>query len=72
MERTFTEFSEFKESDKSLKHELGAIKDPVSHMCLAGTVVASWSVTQDVTGLSPFTIMTNIFVSEFSEFSKNI
>ena len=47
-------------------------KDPVSHMCLAGTVEATWSVTQDVTGLSPFTIMTNIFVSEFSEFSKNI
>ena len=46
-------------------------KDLVSHMCLAGIVVASWSVTQDVTGLSPFTIMTNIFVSEFSEFSKN-
>ena len=26
-------------------------KDPVSHMCLAGTVVASWSLTQDVAGL---------------------
>ena len=42
-------------------------KDPVSHMCLAGAVVASWFVTQEVTGLSPFTIMTNIFVTEFSE-----
>ena len=29
-------------------------KDPVSHMCLAGTVVASWSLTQEVAGLSPF------------------
>ena len=27
-------------------------KDPVSHMCLAGTVVASWSLTQEVPGLS--------------------
>ena len=26
-------------------------KDPVSHMCLAGTVVVSWSLTQEVAGL---------------------
>ena len=36
-------------------------------MCLAGAVVASWSLTQEVTGSNPFTVMTNIFVSEFSE-----
>ena len=24
------------------------LKDPVSHMCLAGAVVASWSLTQEV------------------------
>ena len=35
-------------------------KDPVSHMFLAGAVAASWSLTQEVAGLSPFTIMTNI------------
>ena len=29
-------------------------KHPVSHMCLAGTVVASWSHTQEVAGSSPF------------------
>ena len=40
-------------------------KDPVSHMCLAGNVVASWSLTQEVAGLSPFTEMTNVFVTEF-------
>ena len=40
-------------------------KDPVSHMCLAGTVVASRSPTQEVAGLSPFN--DNIFVTEFSE-----
>ena len=44
--------------------------DPVSHTCLAGTVVASWSLTQEVTGSSP--LMTTIFVTEFSEFSENI
>ena len=29
-------------------------KDPISHTCLAGTVVACWSVTQEVMGSSPF------------------
>ena len=43
----------------------GQFKDPVSHMCLAGVLVASWSVTQEVAGLSPFTVITNIFVTEF-------
>ena len=39
-------------------------KDPVSHMCLAGTVVASWSLTQEVAGWQVralFTVMTNIY-----------
>ena len=35
-------------------------KDPVSHMCLTGAVVASWSLTQEVAGLSHFSVMTNI------------
>ena len=30
------------------------VKDRVSHMCLDGDVVASWSLTQDVAGSSPF------------------
>ena len=47
-------------------------KDPVSHMCLTGTVVESWSLTQEMAGSSPFAVMANIFVSEFSEFSENI
>ena len=42
-------------------------KDPVPHMCLVGTVVASLSLTQDVTGSSPLTKMANIFVTEFEE-----
>ena len=48
MEQEFTEFSEFRESDKSLMHELGSIS--VSHMCLDGAVVACWFVTQEVVG----------------------
>ena len=47
-------------------------KDPVFHMCLAGAVVASWSHTQEVAGSNPFTVMTNIFVTEFNELSKKI
>ena len=33
-------------------------------MCIAGTVVAYWSLTQEVAGSSPFTVMINIFVTE--------
>ena len=36
-------------------------------MCLAGAVVTSWPLIQEVAGSSPFTVMTNIFVTEFSE-----
>ena len=39
-------------------------------MCLAGTVVASRSLTQEVAGSSLFTVMTNIFVTEFSKFNE--
>ena len=39
-------------------------------MCLAGAGVASWSLTQEVAGSSPFTVMTNIYVTEFAEFSE--
>ena len=45
-------------------------KDPVSHMCLVGAVVASWSLTREVASLRPFTVMTNIIVTEFSEFME--
>ena len=41
-------------------------------MCLADAVVASWSLTQEMAGSSPFTVMSNIFVNEFTEFSENI
>ena len=40
---------------------------PVSHMCIVGAVVASWSLTQDVVDSNAFTVMANIFISEFNE-----
>ena len=46
---------------------LAQFKDPVSHRCLAGTVVASSFHTQEVVGSSAFAVMTNIFVTEFGE-----
>ena len=36
-------------------------------MWLASTVVASWSLTQVVTDSSPYTVMTNISVTELTE-----
>ena len=33
-------------------------------MCVAGAVVACWSLTQEVAGSSLFTVMTNTFVTE--------
>ena len=45
-------------------------KDPASHMCLAGAVAVSWSLTQEMAGSSPFTVTTNILVTEFSETLK--
>ena len=46
----------------------GQFKDPVSHMCVADAVVASWSLIQEIAGSNPFTVMTNIF----NEFKENI
>ena len=41
-------------------------------MCVAGTVVESWSLTQEVACLNRFTTMTNILVTKFSNFNENI
>ena len=46
---------------------LAQFRDLVSHMCLAGAVVASWSLTQEAACSNPFTVVTNIFVTQFSE-----
>ena len=44
-------------------------KDPVSK---CGSILASHGRDGYVAGSSPFIVMTNIFVTEFSEFSENI
>ena len=41
-------FSELRESDKSMKPELGSI-----YLYIAGAVVASWSLTQEVASSNP-------------------
>ena len=47
-------------------------KYPVSHICLVGTVVASWFLTQMVVGLNPFTVTTNILsLNSVKTFRKN-
>ena len=48
-------------------------KVPVSHTRLAGTVVASWSLTLEVTRWQAGALlMANIFVNEFAEFREII
>ena len=44
-------------------------KNPVSHMCLVSAVVASWSLTQEVTEWQVQALYCN---AKFSEFSENI
>ena len=41
-------------------------------MCVDGAVVASWFLAQEVACSNPFTVIINIFVSEFAEFAENI
>ena len=57
-------FSEFRESDKCMNW--AQFDDPLCCVCLAGAVVASWAQVQIIF------LKYNIFVTEFSEFSKNI
>ena len=46
-------------------------KYPVSHMCLAGAVIAPWSLTQEVADSNPFTVLTNIFRRALKTFREN-
>ena len=50
MERKFGGFSKFRESDKSLKHELGSIKDSVCYLGLICSEITPWSLTQEIVG----------------------
>ena len=45
-------------------------KDPTFHICLAGTVVLYWSLTQEVEGSEPFYCNDKYFVPEFAAFSE--
>ena len=50
----------------------GQLKVPASHICLAGAVVASWSLMQEMAGLNPFTVMTNNFsLNSLKTFREN-
>ena len=45
----------------------------ICHVCFAGVVVvSSWSLTKEVAVSKFFTVMTNILVTEFSEFNESI
>ena len=69
------EFTEFRESDKPLKHELASIlRSCLSHVpCWhCGSILVSYTRGGWVAGWSPFTVMADIFVTEFSEFIENI
>ena len=53
--------SEIRESDKSLKHELGTIFKILSLKCAScWCCVAFWSLIQEVADSNPFTVLTNI------------
>ena len=60
----------------NLSNSLNSLNfNSIFHICLVGAVVASWSLTQEVAGSRPFTVMTIFFITEFSEsretFRKN-
>ena len=58
---------------KSLKHELGSVKRScISHVSCwhCGSILFSHTRGGYVAGSSPFTVMTNIFATEFSKFSE--
>ena len=58
-----SEFREFRESDTSLKHELGWIY-PLCYLCLNGPVVAFLSLIQEVEGSNNLFKMIIIFITE--------
>ena len=60
-------------SAKLINHlsiNLAQFKDSVSHVCLAGAMVASWSLTQEVVGLIPFNDNYFLFLNSVKTFRK--
>ena len=47
------------------------VKDAISHMCLAGAVLACWSLTQEVVGSRPFNVI-NVLSLNWLNSVKNI
>ena len=70
MEWKFCEFGEFKESDKSLKHEI-EFKNPLCYLCLATSVVTSWSLTQGWQVRIILSVI-NFYVTDFCDFGEHI
>ena len=42
-------------------------RDTISHECLAGAVIACWSLTQEVAGWQARVLLMSFFFTEFSE-----
>ena len=61
------EFTEFREYDKSLKHEIGRFCLSCVSCWHCGGILVYYTRGGWVAGSSPITVMTNIFVTEFSE-----
>ena len=47
-------------------------KYPVSHMCLDGIVVGHWSLTQEVTGGSSYTLWWGSKMEKLGKIKKNV
>ena len=75
MSRIFTKFSEFSESDKLLRHEMGSIQcSCLSHVSSwqCGSILISHTRGGCVADSSPFNCNQIFFVAEFSKFTENI
>ena len=62
-------------SEKLINHpsmNWAQFKDPVSHMCLPGAVVASWSLRQEVAGLNPFNDINFLSLNSANSVTKNL
>ena len=61
----FSEFSECRKSEKSLKHVLIEFKDPLCYQCFSCTVVASIFLTQEIAGSNTPILQNDIMLRFF-------
>ena len=71
MKWKFGEFSKFRESDKSLGHELGSILKILSSHVSCFPYGSFLFLTNEMVGSNPFTVMKNSIVTELCEFNEN-